>query len=627
MSISLKLGKILKINNEEFLIQEYQDTKNLILRRLKDNKLFIFSLEELMNKIGDDKDNSQATCVASKIPYDEKLYEIAINRYNIIKNLLNKTPTRREIEECAQQNGLHVATIYRWIKDYKKTGNVYGLIPNYKKRGCRKLRLEPDIENLIENKIKNLYLTKQKLSARVIYEEVKRECLSRNYKVPHYNTILKKIKILNPILVKETREGHLAARTVSPLRGEFQATAPLEILQVDHTLLDIIVVDPIYRKPIGRPNITVIIDIYSRMIFGFYLSLEPPSFFTFGQAFYIGVAPKYPYLRKFGIEGDWPILGLPKNIFIHSDNAKEFRGKDIEWFLQAYNIHQEFRPKKKPYFGGHIERFFKTLNEELHRLPGTTFSNPKQKGEYDSEKNAVYTIDELEKYIVEWIVNVYHQKKHEGIGMPPIEKYKRGIVGDDRHPGIGLPDILTPEELEHLRISLLYTEERTINRNGVQINYVTYWHEIFTNLIGRKEKFIFKVDPRNVSYIYFLHPELKIYYKIPCKNLAFPPMSQWELKEVTKQLVKENNKNINEFEIIKAYERLKTITEESASKSKKARRSFARKINQQDKKELNKIILKEVKKTSMIEETNTQETDEKKINYEEKDYKVEVMEW
>ena len=35
--------------------------------------------------------------------------------------------------------------------------------------------------------------------------------------------------------------------------------------------------------------------------------------------------------------------------------------------------------------GGHIERLVGTLMRALHELPGATFSNPKQRGNYDSE--------------------------------------------------------------------------------------------------------------------------------------------------------------------------------------------------------------------------------------------------
>ena len=60
---------------------------------------------------------------------------------------------------------------------------------------------------------------------------------------------------------------------------------PLDIIQIDHTKVDVILVDEETRKPIGRPIITVAIDVFSRMIFGFYISFEGPSYFNVDNAY------------------------------------------------------------------------------------------------------------------------------------------------------------------------------------------------------------------------------------------------------------------------------------------------------------------------------------------------------
>jgi len=43
-----------------------------------------------------------------------------------------------------------------------------------------------------------------------------------------------------------------------------KASKILEQLQIDHTGIDLIVVDERERQPIGRPCLTVAIDVYSR---------------------------------------------------------------------------------------------------------------------------------------------------------------------------------------------------------------------------------------------------------------------------------------------------------------------------------------------------------------------------
>jgi putative transposase len=44
---------------------------------------------------------------------------------------------------------------------------------------------------------------------------------------------------------------------------------PLEVVQIDHTLVDVVVVDELERLPLGRPWLTLAIDVASRMVNGF----------------------------------------------------------------------------------------------------------------------------------------------------------------------------------------------------------------------------------------------------------------------------------------------------------------------------------------------------------------------
>ncbi|ELP2628267.1 hypothetical protein R1U59_005542, partial [Klebsiella pneumoniae] len=51
-------------------------------------------------------------------------------------------------------------------------------------------------------------------------------------------------------------------RDLQGVGGEPPAvTAPLEQVQIDHTVIDLIVVDDRDRQPIGRPYLTLAIDV------------------------------------------------------------------------------------------------------------------------------------------------------------------------------------------------------------------------------------------------------------------------------------------------------------------------------------------------------------------------------
>jgi putative transposase len=118
------------------------------------------------------------------------------------------------------------------------------------------------------------------------------------------NAIRARINQLDPLTRTRTRLGASAARREhDPTPGHFHVDRPLDSVQIDHALADVIVVDERDREAIGRPWLTMAIDVYSRGVSGFYVTLEPPSVTSIGRAevlrtpwvFPIPVASRHPY--------------------------------------------------------------------------------------------------------------------------------------------------------------------------------------------------------------------------------------------------------------------------------------------------------------------------------------------
>ncbi len=108
---------------------------------------------------------------------------------------------------------------------------------------------------------------------------MKLECFKRKIEPPHDNTIRYRIEALNGYEVTKARYGKKAAKDkYEASAGTFpNADYPLAYVQIDHTPLDIEIVDEQYRETIGKAYLTLAIDVFSRMIVGYYLSLEAPS--------------------------------------------------------------------------------------------------------------------------------------------------------------------------------------------------------------------------------------------------------------------------------------------------------------------------------------------------------------
>lgn len=109
--------------------------------------------------------------------------------------------------------------------------------------------------------------------------EVKRRFAERDLPPPNYRTICNRVHSLDLRLATAKREGSKKAREVyGPVEiSTLRPFRPLDVLQIDHTPVDVIVVDQQRRLPIGRPWLTLAVDVKTRMIAGFHVSLWSPS--------------------------------------------------------------------------------------------------------------------------------------------------------------------------------------------------------------------------------------------------------------------------------------------------------------------------------------------------------------
>src|ERR1700735_5384387 len=110
-------------------------------------------------------------------------------------------------------------------------------------------------------------------------------------------------------------EGRKAARDrYIPAVGSLEAHWPLSLVQIDHTLVDVIVVDSETRIPIQRPWLTLAIDVCTRCVAGFHLTLEPPSATSVALCLSHAALGKESWLAERGIDAVWPVRGLPERL-------------------------------------------------------------------------------------------------------------------------------------------------------------------------------------------------------------------------------------------------------------------------------------------------------------------------
>jgi putative transposase len=446
------------------------------------------------------------------------------------------------------------------------------LLPQKPDGGRGKSRLSTEQERVIKLAI-DKHLTPQQVTAQATVREVRRLARAAKVAPPSPMTVRSRIGAI-PEKTRLMMRGHKkdAQDRFKPRPGKYEeATQPLAVVQIDHTQLDVVLVDEEHRLPLRRPWITVALDVYTRMVLGFYISFDAPGAFGTGLCVARAIIPKEKWLERYGITQPWPCWGFP--VKLHADNAREFRGEMVRRACEQYGITAMFRPVKTPEYGGHIERYLGTFAKRIHELPGAAVK-PSKRGEYDSEAEAAMTLRELEEYITVYITSIYHQEFHSGIGSSPISRWNRAILGDDKHPGTGL--FPRPTDPDRLYIDFMPIEERTIQNYGVAIDGVRYYSDVLRPYIRESRdgsrQFTFRRDPRDISRIHFWDPDLQQHFEIPYRNLTHPAISVWELRAIRRNLEEQGRQNIDEDAIFEAYERLRTHQERSRAETKAVRR-------------------------------------------------------
>lgn len=474
-------------------------------------------------------------------------------------------------DEAAQALGLSRRQVYVLIRRARQgTGLVTDLTPGRSGGGKGKGRLPEPVERIIRELLQKRFLTKQKRSLAAFHREVAQACKTQKLPVPARNTVAQRIAGLHPAKIARSRGGQDAAR---PLQGAGgippEVTMPLEQVQIDHTVIDLIVVDERDRQPIGRPYLTLAIDVFTRCVLGMVVTLEAPSAVSVGLCLAHAACDKRPWLEGLNVEMDWPMSGKPRLLYL--DNAAEFKSEALRRGCEQHGIRLDYRPPSQPHYGGIVERIIGTAMQMIHdELPGTTFSNPGQRGEYDSEKMATLTLRELERWLA-LAVGTYHGSVHNGLLQPPAARWAEAVER------VGVPAVVTRPTA--FLVDFLPVIRRTLTRTGFVIDHIHYYADALKPWIARRERlpaFLIRRDPRDISRIWVLEPEGQHYLEIHYRTLSHPAVTLWEQRQALAKLRQLGREQVDESALFRMIGQMREIVTTAQKATRKARRDADR---------------------------------------------------
>ena len=501
---------------------------------------------------------------------DDHRWQEAERRAAALRPLLEPSRcSRSAMALAAVELGLSQRQTWTLLKRLRAGGGeVTSLGVNGSDGGRGGKRLPVASEGVVDTTIKECFLNPQRLPPSELVIEVRGRCRKLGLRAPSASTIRRRVANLSHT---ERAPRNETGPDPSPVRGPARvARHALDLVQIDHTKVDLILVDAIDRLPIGRPWITVAIDVATRMIAGFHVDLEPPTATSVGLCLLHVATDKTAWLDERGIDARWPLAGKPRAIGV--DNAREFHSAAFERGCAQHGIDIDWRPPGQPHFGGIVERVIGTLMGLVHALPGTTFSSIRERSGYDSDKAACLTLAELERWVAVAIAKRYHMSAHEGLGgATPLARCEADLAASG-------PTIPRPRDPRAYLVDFLPVVQRSIQREGITIDYITYFAQSLVPMIAEREAgrtLIIRRDPRDLSRVFVLDEQQDAYLEVPCRDLSRPGITLWEHRLARRRL-RSSAREVTEAAVFEAVEEMRSIEQTATTLTRSARRNRAR---------------------------------------------------
>ncbi|MBK3778141.1 DDE-type integrase/transposase/recombinase, partial [Azospirillum brasilense] len=312
----------------------------------------------------------------------------------------------------------HPLTIRRWYRLWDRFGrDIRVLIPHHHRRGNHQPGLlnAPEQSALMTKAIKQHYLGMPRKRKSYAYQQYVKACQVAQLEPASYRTF--RLFIRRNHTEREEYESRYGKRAAYLKFGIFDRTTPserpLEEVELDHCLIDLIASHPLTDRLLGRPWLTALLDRATRVIMGVHLSFEVPSYACLQRALAHAFWKKD--LSGFeDLEHDWPCHGIPEWIF--SDNGRELRSRSLRLTETMLDFAVVNLPVKSPWLKGAVERLFGTIGVQVFsHQEGTVLSRTKDF--YNPVARARRSLPEINHMLLKWIVDDYHVTKHGTLGV------------------------------------------------------------------------------------------------------------------------------------------------------------------------------------------------------------------
>jgi transposase InsO family protein len=303
----------------------------------------------------------------------------------------------------------------------------------------------------------------------------------------------------NISLRDKTRQNHIEnQKDNTGRRGDayMHVIAPGQVFEVDETPFPeelVSVFDPTRSTKIGKGTLYFIIDVFSKLIVGLYITTENPSYNTVKQAIFNAATEKQRLFDELNLNLNakyWPQMGVAQTYFV--DKA-EFYNKLSEGPITDLPITVKFSRSGRGDDKPNIEQLFHVFQSHFEGVsPAHQTKSQQDIASQIARKKAALTISEL--YAIA-IVYIFYHNNHRVLKNYPMEL---DMVRDNVAPipsqlwAWGLanrPGYLLNLPADELHMKLLEKGTVTVHRHGLYLKEKSLWYNCeWTLAVGLQER-------------------------------------------------------------------------------------------------------------------------------------------
>jgi putative transposase len=245
-----------------------------------------------------------------------------------------------------------------------------------------------------------------------------------------------------------------------------------------------------------------------------------------------------------------------------TDSGSSYVSHEFRAAVTDLGAGSEFAAAGMPQMRGRGERFNRTLHEGLiAHFHGRTFKDLVEKGDYDPDANAVLDVVELGRMIVRWIVDVYHNTPHAGLGGETPRNCWLRLTR--LHP------VLPPPDSDLNRHIFGVTVERRITGAGVRVLGLQYRSEPLMKArrdFGQKPALV-RIDEADLGHVSVRTKQG--WLTVRCERSGFDGVSvaKWRAARSALRRVHARNAKLSESVVYQAIRDIHEFSDEATRRA------------------------------------------------------------